>query len=245
MTYNIIATDFRNHIWTASTDTLFRNGDGFLAATPLNCPVCQALNEQYICKCSGYLVTYENPSFILNKFTIRTFCKNNITKDNVNNYPNDEILSVLYNNGFQIVDFIRYTFGNEIKFEQNDTKCVALFKVKNDNKTGTLYLLTLPNDPLIKKVKNACKLENSKIVKVHKQKITINITRPDIIGGEISIGTWVAFSRNNTMRVGKVVRFTEKMMIIEDKFGNKYSPEYSTSTSIVNENQLIIWKLSS
>lgn len=129
-----------------------------------------------------------------------------------------------------------------VKFE-NKLKYLAIIKYKNKCKTGTLFFLTPPNDPLIKQLNNACKLENSKTIRKAKEKKAIITSMPDVIGGEITIGTWVAFCKDK-MRVGKVVKFTAKMMIIEDKFGNKYSPTYSTETSIVNESQLIMWKLS-
>jgi len=232
----ILAKCWNNHTWEGRTTSLekstsFNNRGELEKMVPRLCPECGNA-------CYNYILEYNDPSFIINKFNVRTFAGVLHTDiQALKNYPSDEILRVLYSENF-VITKTEGSYPTKIYLE-NNKKQTAMIESEYRKKIGKLYLATPINDPIIKKIKASVKLENQKIIKT-KIKIT---SMPDVIGTDLKIGDWVAFVKHNTINVAKIIKFNEKTLGLKDKKGRTYSA-YSHNSSLLNEQQLLVFLLS-
>jgi hypothetical protein len=231
----ILAECWNHHAWKATVVDFSKHEYGYYTnISPASCSICGN-------KCYSFVLEVNDPSFTTSTYNVRTFASlKNPNIQTIKNYTKDEILHVLDREGF-VISKIGESCPTKIYFE-NANKQTAMFESWSYKKIGKLFLATPENDPILKKVKAACKLENQKIIKVfkHKPKIT---SMTDIIGTDLHIGDWVAFAKHKTMLVGKIIKFNEKTLGLKDKAGKTYSA-YSNQSALLNEQQLLVYLLS-
>jgi hypothetical protein len=235
-----------SHYWSQSYDSIVSK-TGFSTSVILNdpttnqklsCPICK---KQYISEVIEHL-----PGLEVKILTVRTFEGYYYTHNrDFDSTPKDSIRLELAAAGFKPIkdktsDSIVYVSPEGYK---------AYFKYISTNKTQKLFLITPPKHELIKKIDTANKKDKRvKLAAMPKKPKKIVLTSfKDIVGNTVEVNDWVAYASFNdsSLKVGKIIRFTDRSASIKTPTGRTVSGKTKDQIVKLPDDQAMLLTLSS